>query len=500
MTGARRPADDRRVSKPVLAVGLAVVWGTAAQLLFMEHGPGINVLLAVSGVLAAAFAIRPRERSIDRRDLWIPAAALLFAVFCAIRADVLLLTFDVSAATALTIASVVVLSGVRVMDLPAGGVLGEALRSLGHVLGKGGAVAGQAWPRLRPFYGARAAQAAGYLGGLLIALPFLLLFGALFGAADEVFAKTLGDVFDTDVWLERLGELPWRIAFGVLGAWVAAGAFARLHRPPPAVAREPGRGWLSPEPALVALLAIDALFAAFVLTQLAYLFGGRDTLEAATITYSAYARRGFFELITVTALVAMLLFAAELAVRRRGRAYLMAALGLLVMTGVILVSAYYRLYLYQQAYGWTEQRFYALAMIGFLAVVLGILAWCVVTERMRYAIQPIVIAVLAAGAFVNVAAPSEFIVRANVARSLDPTGLPYDAQTRLDVWTLASLGPGAVPVLVDLLPSLPEPEQRQLRDALSYQRWGHVTSWQSWNLDRERARHAHALYTRHAMP
>lgn len=95
----------------------------------MEHGPGINVLLAVSGILVAAFAIRPRERSIDRRDLWIPAAALLFAVFCAIRADVLLLVFDVLAAIALTIASVVVLSGVRVMDLPAGGVLGEVARA-----------------------------------------------------------------------------------------------------------------------------------------------------------------------------------------------------------------------------------------------------------------------------------------------------------------------------------------------------------------------------------
>lgn len=261
--------------------------------------------------------------------------------------------------------------------------------------------------------------------------------------------------------------------------------------------------WLSPEPALVALLAIDALFAAFVLTQFAYLFGGRDTLEAATITYGAYARRGFFELITVTALVAMLLFAAELAVRRRGRAYLMVALGLLVMTGVILVSAYYRLYLYQQAYGWTEQRFYALAMIGFLAVVLGILAWCVVTERMRYAIQPIVIAALAAGAFVNVAAPSEFIGRANVARSLDPTGLPYDAETRLDIWSLASLGPGSVPVLVEVLPSLSEPDQRRLREILhGFTQWheGFGMSWQSWNLDRGSARRALQNHSDRGMP
>jgi hypothetical protein len=48
-----------------------------------------------------------------------------------------------------------------------------------------------------------------------------------------------------------------------------------------------------------------------------------------------------------------------------------AGLGLLVLTGGVLVSAMLRLRLYQDAYGWTELRFYVFAAIIWLALVLA---------------------------------------------------------------------------------------------------------------------------------
>ena len=50
------------------------------------------------------------------------------------------------------------------------------------------------------------------------------------------------------------------------------------------------------------LLVIDVVVAAFVGLQLAYLFGGLDTLAAIGMTYSDYARRGFFELVAAACL------------------------------------------------------------------------------------------------------------------------------------------------------------------------------------------------------
>ena len=126
------------------------------------------------------------------------------------------------------------------------------------------------------------------------------------------------------------------------------------------------RGLLSSTAGATTLLAVDALFVFFVALQIAYLFGGIDTLNATGLTYSSYARRGFFELIAVAVLAGSLLFAVELVVSKRTRFYVGAALTLALATLVIVVSAAYRMQLYQLAYGWTEQRFYALAGIAWL--------------------------------------------------------------------------------------------------------------------------------------
>ena len=475
------------------ALAFAVLFGAAAQLLFFRHGPGVNVLLAVALFLALAGAHRARDRRMDRRDAWIPLAAVLFAAFCAIRADVMLLVFDALAALALTVATVIAWSGVRVMDLPPAGLFAEGLRATGALLVRGASVVGAAWPLIAARLGTRVARAGGYAAGLLLAAPFLFVFAGLFGSADAVFARTLADLFDLGRWLDALGDLPGRLIVGAVFAWVAAGALFRLRTPPLPVHADPRRGWLGIEPATVALIAIDALFAVFVALQIAYLFGGRDTVEAARMSYSQYARRGFFELIAVALLVAIVLFGAELAVRRRSRAFVGAALALVALCAIVLVSAAYRLDLYQRTYGWTEQRFYALAMIVLLAAALAIIAWNLSRGTMRWALQPIALAALTVAAFVNMIAPSEDVVRANVARVLEPGTLPADAVRRLDVAYLVSLGDGAIPVLVELLPSLPEPDRVALGTQLHWAvdwRKRPEQPWQSWNVDRERARRA----------
>jgi hypothetical protein len=48
---------------------------------------------------------------------------------------------------------------------------------------------------------------------------------------------------------------------------------------------------------------LDLLFLTFVVIQVRYLFGGAGRVAAtAGLTHTEYARRGFFELVTVTAL------------------------------------------------------------------------------------------------------------------------------------------------------------------------------------------------------
>jgi hypothetical protein len=479
--------------RPLAAVTLASLLGLAAQLLFFHEPLGLNALLVTGLFLAVAWTQRDRAASLHARDAWLPASALAFAACCVVRADAPLLVFDVLATVGLTAATIASWSGVAVSALPVARVIVEGW-SLGErvILGAADVVI-PAWPRLRVAH-RRLGRVSGYVGGIGLAAPFVVVFALLFSSADAVFARSLENVFDLKRIADALSETPGRLFIALAFAWPAAGALAALWRVPRDYLAVPSRARLAGESATVALALIAALFAAFVTLQLAYLFGGRDTLDAAAITYSAYARRGFFELIAAVALVGVLLFGLELAVQGRGRTYLGAALTLLALTAVVLASAWYRLDLYQQAYGWTELRFYAMTAIAFLALALAVFGWGVARGRMSFALQPLALAVVLVALTANAIGPAAFVARANIARVLDPSGLPADASRNFDADTLVGLGGGAIVELVDVLPRLPLSQRLYadilLRIALSRVDEDRAPDWQGWNFERERARAA----------
>src|SRR3712207_1338717 len=104
-------------------------------------------------------------------------------------------------------------------------------------------------------------------------------------------------------------------------AWVSAGLLwvALVARNPDSLAfPRPAALSLGIVEVGVILGLLDALFLAFVAVQVRYLFGGAErVVETAGLTYAEYARRGFFELVTVTALVLPLLLLAHWFLRDR---------------------------------------------------------------------------------------------------------------------------------------------------------------------------------------
>jgi hypothetical protein len=270
---------------------------------------------------------------------------------------------------------------------------------------------------------------------------------------------------------------------------LVAAAGRRIHRDEPFV--PPAR--LGAVEASVALVVVDVLFAVFVLFQGTYLYGGRDTLAAGGITYSDYARRGFFELVAVTAIVGILIVAMESVIAERTRVYGVAAIVVVVLTCVVLVSAAVRLDLYQQAYGWTELRFYVLAAIGWLGLCLVAAAATVITNRSRWLPHAAVVLALSVALAANVVGPESFIASRNVERALHPELVAAGGRAELDADYLRGLGDGAVPVLVDALARLGPDDRRALGAALEIRRrelnrLAETEGWPSWNLAREEAR------------
>ena len=145
--------------------------------------------------------------------------------------------------------------------------------------------------------------------GLLLGLPIAAIFAVLFASADPIFRGVLEDALGFPV---DLGDMPGRIVFvrlGLAGCRHPVG-FGEWHSRPGCClawccsgnAGETSTRPLGGQETVIILLLVDVVFGAFVAFQLAYLFVGLDTLTAVGMTYSDYARRGFFELVAAACL------------------------------------------------------------------------------------------------------------------------------------------------------------------------------------------------------
>jgi hypothetical protein len=236
----------------------------------------------------------------------------------------------------------------------------------------------------------------------------------------------------------------------------------------------------------VILGALAVVFAAFVAVQVRYLFGGREVVETMLeLTYAEYARRGFFELVAVAALLLPVLLGVAWAMKREQstvRAYRASAIILVAPLFAIMGSAVQRMLIYTETYGLTELRVYAVASLVLLAAVFVWLSVAVVRWRMDtfapLALTLPVVAVVCL-AFVN---PDERIATTNLRRAAE--GKPLDAEY------LTGLSADAVPAILAGFDDVP-PEQRCFVARVLIADWGSGDDeWRSWNRARSEARQA----------
>ena len=492
---------DRSLARSILVAALAV--GILAELTLDGPAVGVSVPIVTATMLLGAWLFRRADRAPDLLDGWLPVAALVLAAFVALRADPFVAFLDIIGAAAFTGASAAAFSGVAVSRRSATVVMAIGVGVLEAVL----AGTGRALRAGRPAPSDGPRQAPVWLGpvgrGLILAVPLALIFAVLFASADPIFDRGFEDLMNVRI---DFGDLPGRIVFVVAIAWLAGGVLSVSARGLPAV--EPASlgaaarsaavvraRLVGTTEAIVVLIAIDLVVALFVGLQLAYLFGGLDTLAAAGMKYSDYARRGYFELVAAAALAGGVLVAFEYQVERRSRPYLALALALVGLTIVVLASAALRLQLYQDAYGWTELRLYVAVSIAAMAVTLATLAACLATDRTRWLGHAMVVIGLMSLISLNVIAPAAFVAERNLARVIDPSLVPPDGEVSLDADYLEVLPDDAIPALVAALPSLKPVEAVRVRRMLEDRRIELAqepayTSPFAWNLGRERAKAA----------
>ncbi|MEU6015728.1 DUF4153 domain-containing protein [Streptomyces sp. NPDC047515] len=296
----------------------------------------------------------------------------------------------------------------------------------------------------------RMADSRGWLGAVLrttaVAVVLLIVFGALFASADAAFADVLGNLVP-DV---SVGEGLWRsllFVVGLVGALAAAyTAAAPVHWD--AITVRPGRARGRLEWALP-LMVLNLLFTAFLAVQLTVLLGGYDKVMAETdLSYSPYARQGFWQLLWATLLTLLVIaLALRRAPRGRGsdRTLVRSVLGALcLLTLVVVASALRRMDLYVEAYGLTRLRISVAAVELWLGVVFVLIMIAGVRGARllpRAVAASAAVAVLAFGLI----SPDGLIAEQNVQR--------YRDDHSIDIDYLQGLSADAVPAL----DTLPEP-------------------------------------------
>lgn len=281
--------------------------------------------------------------------------------------------------------------------------------------------------------------------GVLVTLPLLLLAAMLLGDADLLFGQLTEGVLDF-IWT-HLDVAAAKILLGVLAAPFLFSLLYALGRPKALERKEKSSSWrLDSVAAVVVLAGLDGLYLFFVGVQSAALFGGPEYLAKMGISYAEYARSGFFQLVFVTVLnLAVLLTLLQL-IAREGKSWQAVRLlgtALAALSGVILVSAGWRMTLYVMAYGLSFKRVLTYWGMGMMALFLA--AACVKVWKESFGFFKFAaVAALTGWLALNYANVDRITAEYNVNRYRNGT------LEQLDLYYLATLSYEALPVLEQL--------------------------------------------------
>ena len=514
----------------------AVLLGVLGDVLLRVTPWGLNVFLFV-GALVAAFImliLRRRQEFWNAQTITLNAALIFFAAMFVWRDSMELKIFDTLAI--LTILAVLTLPALKIKTQIAGVFhyfVGFVWSGISATVAPFFLVFNDVKWKTIPQTG-WSKHLISVLRGLLIAIPILFIFGALFVAADAVFQGIIEKTFNIqpDELIAHtffIGFFAWIVAGYLRGSLIAnfsndlTETFSDAKEMPksqnlsiteikdddapqteekPEAEEEKKWQWQNLDNSLlpnyftlgaietvVVLGLINLLFLSFVIVQLPYLFGGMDLVQnTPDFKLAEYARRGFGELVTVSALVLPILLISHWLLRKdkpiNEKIYRVLAginLGLLF---VIMVSATQRLLLLtgNLGYGLTTVRFYPMAVMILLAL---IFVWFTLTvlrgARQNFAWGALWLTLFTLGTL-HVLNPDDFIVRTNARLMQEGRGFDSDY--------VADLSDDAIPALMETIPAMDSDQQCVVKNKLLYRlRFAqNENDFRTWNLARWNAR------------
>jgi len=485
-----------RVNRSSFTVLIALILGWVGHLFFYRKSPGISFPLYLSLLLEALFCVGWLEGKRPKwRNLWLLIPLIFFATMVCLRANTFMTVLNLMASLTLLALVAHFFCVGQVDKLGLADYACAVMQTVADSpIQPPALVSASVDLKAVRKHGMR--NAAPVARGCLLALPVLAVFTCFLASADAVFASYLEDLAQFDVFYD-LASWFWQAMIVLGAAWLVAGGLTHamnrdqaargassLEKAMSQMGQIPPLGFVE---ATTLLTLVDLLFLAFVWIQFTYLFGGQANITIEGYTYAEYARRGFFELLAVSVLALGLILTLHRLTRRATtwqEGAITALSSVMVLSAlVILASAFQRLLLYKDAFGYTQLRLYShvfMVWLGITFLWFLIVLWL---QSDRFALGAF-LSVIGFLITLNVLNPDAFIAEQNVAR--------YQATGKLDIHYLTTLSDDAVPTLVRVKSQLASADRDILENHLRHRLEQLETDiprqgWPSIHLARQRA-------------
>ncbi len=477
---------DRNILKALYVILISLALALIFNFLFFSKIVGISAFIFAIILLGVLFLFGKYQQVSLRKSWWVIVLIVFFAIMPSIRANEFLTFLNVCAILGLLMILAHQLTGtpaflmklrdyLKLMVLGPFRMLRRALSTV-SLMGQihSNVKHRDVWLRI--------------FKGIIMAVPILIIFAALFSQADLAFSQFLKGFIHITI-SER--SIQYLVLLCVV--FVAALSFLSYIFFPKQVApvlsqeqldatAKPGKGI----EVLVFLGLISALFLVFIVFQITYLFGGEANIINAGFTYAEYARRGFWELLVVAMLSLVILLSSEKYAgveSKKDKQFLIPSLILVTEVVIVIVSAFKRLSLYIDAYGMTLMRFYVAGFIILLFVLFILLAVKFIKSKPeQFFAFGVLLSVLTFVVVVNIVNPDAFIARSNLKQ--------HNKTGKIDIWYMGTLSADASREKIELYQKLSE-EQKTLLIAPFHAEKESLEKfnqhWQSANLSRARA-------------
>jgi len=325
--------------------------------------------------------------------------------------------------------------------------------------------------------------------GIIMAFPLVIIVVALLAQADELFRNKLIELLEIFKYLNlKMVAIHLVIIIGIMyyvASYIISLMQAKEENEIRDIKKSETKGFFDPVIAITMLTSVNAVYLLFVYVQLPYLFRNLQNIANESFTYSEYARKGFFELVTVT-VINLLIILINIKIVKKGskgqNAFMKISNTIIVIcTSVMLVSAHYKMSMYEKIYGYTFLRVISHLFMGYLIVML--IAALVKVWREKFDVEKAgVVISLVAYLLFNYISIDNVVLEKNIAR--------YEQTGKVDVSYILDLSHSTLPKTVKFIEENETLKNEGIVNKIASKREkvNKEYKWQEFNISTYRAR------------